>query len=138
MAITSNLVTPNTTLDTVADYITDARVLLLDQTAPFRYDDPSLLEALNLMLLEGRRLRADLFVHNRRLQGRVPVFKINDNSLVPIEDQFRLGFLYGMVGHAIARDQEDIQDERAVSFMNIMSNVLTGKNIVTPQAAGGA
>lgn len=137
MAITSNLVPTNTTLDTVADYISDARTLLLDTNEPFRYDDPSLLEALNLMLLEGRRLRADLFVHNRRLRGRVPNYRVNDNSEVPIEDQFRLGFLYGLCGHAIARDQEDVQDERAVWFMNVMSNILTGKNVMTPQQGGG-
>lgn len=130
-------VSPNTTLDTVEDYITDARVLLLDQVSPFRYDDASLVEALNWVLLEGRRLRADLFVHNRRFDGRVPRFSKADNTLVPIEDQFRLGFLYGMVGHAISRDQEDVQDERAVSFMNVMANILTGKSIVTPQQAGG-
>jgi hypothetical protein len=134
---TGPLASPNTTLDTVEDYISDARVLLLDTNAPFRYDDPSLLEALNVMLLEGRRLRADLYVHNRRLHGKVPHYTINDNSLVPIEEQFRLAFLYGLCGHAIARDQEDIQDERAVWFMNTMSNILTGKNIVTPQQSGG-
>ena len=49
----------NTTLDTVQDYITDARVLLQDLISPYRYDDPSLLTALNVALLEARRLRAD-------------------------------------------------------------------------------
>ena len=39
---------PNTTLDTVEDYITDARTLLLDTIAPYRYDDASLLVALNV------------------------------------------------------------------------------------------
>lgn len=138
MAVNGPLVSPNTTLDTVADYIDDARVLLLDTISPFRYDDTSLLEALNVTLLEGRRMRADLFVHNRRFGGRVPNFQVNDNSFVPIEDQFRLAFLYGMCGHAVARDQEDVQDERAVWFMNMMSNILTGKNrIASQQPAGG-
>jgi hypothetical protein len=59
----------NTTLETVADYVDDARVLLLDQVQPYRYDDTSLLTALNVALLEGRRLRADLFVFNDRKGG---------------------------------------------------------------------
>lgn len=137
MAITSNLVAPNTTLDTVNDYIVDARVLLLDQISPFRYDDASLLTSLNVALLEGRRLRADLFVFNDRVGGRVPHFAVNDNTLVPIEEQFRLAFLHGMVGHAISRDQEDVQDERAVWFLNVMGNILTGKNLVAPSKLQG-
>ena len=136
MAITSNLVAPNTTLDTVNDYITDARVLLQDQISPFRYDDPSLLTALNIALLEGRRLRADLFVYNDRRGGAVPHYAVNDNTHVPIEQQFRLAFLHGMVGHVIERDQEDVQDERAVWFLNVMGNILTGKNLVQPKSQG--
>ncbi len=46
-------------LQTVESYIGDARTLLLDQIPPFRYSDTSLLIALNLALLEGRRLRPD-------------------------------------------------------------------------------
>lgn len=130
-------VAPNTTLDTVSDYITDARVLLQDQIAPYRYDDPSLLTALNVALMEGRRLRADLFVFNDRVGGRVPAYSVNDSSFVPIEEQFRLAFLHGMVGHAIERDQEDVQDERAVWFLNVMANILTGKNLVTPKQQEG-
>lgn len=126
----------NTTLDTVQDYLADARVLLQDTIAPYRYDDPSLLTALNVALLEGRRLRADLFVFNDRDGGIVPNYTVNDNSVVPIEQQFRLAFLHGLIGHAIERDQEDLQDERAVWFLNVMANILTGKNLVTPKQPG--
>lgn len=133
MAITSNLVHPNTTLDTVNDYIVDARTLLQDTISPYRYDDPSLLTALNVALLESRRIRPDLFVFNDRHGGRVPAYQINDNTLVPIEEQFRLGLLHGMLGHALSRDQEDVQDERAVWFLNVMANILTGKNLVVPK-----
>lgn len=126
-----------TTLDTVEDYISDARVLLLDQVAPYRYDDPSLITALNVTLLEARRLRADLFVFNDRQGGRVPHYATNDNTKVPIEEQFRLGILHGVVGHAIERDQEDVQDARAVSFLNIMSNILTGKSMIPTAPPGG-
>lgn len=121
----------NTTLETVADYIADARVLLLDTVKPYRYDDPSLLVALNVALLEGRRLRADLFVFNDRKGGQVPAYTAVDSTSVPIEPQFRLAFLHGVVGHAIERDQEDVQDRRALAFLDIMTNLLTGKRILT-------
>lgn len=126
---------PNTTLETVTDYINDGRTLLLDEIPPYRYDDPSLLTALNVALLEGRRLRPDLFVFGPD-GGRVPSFFENDNSVVPMEQQFRLAFLHGMVGHALERDQEDTQDQRAVTFLTFMSNLLTGKKIITPAAPG--
>lgn len=124
------MTTPNTTLDTVADYIADARTLLLDTIEPYRYDDDSLLVALNVALLEGRRLRADLFVFNDRKGGQVPAYTAVDSTSVPIEAQFRLAFLHGLAGHALERDQEDVQDKRAVSFLNIMSNILIGKNMI--------
>jgi hypothetical protein len=125
----------NTTLDTVADYVADARVLLLDQVQPYRYDDESLLTALNVALLEGRRLRADLFVFSDRRGGQVPAYTAVDTTSVPIEPQFRLAFLHGVVGHALERDQEDVQDRRAASFLNIMVNILTGKSIIVNAGA---
>ena len=42
-------------LRTVTEYIEDARTLLLDRIAPYRYSDTSLIVALNLALLDGRR-----------------------------------------------------------------------------------
>jgi hypothetical protein len=115
-----------TTLDTVTDYITDARTLLQDVIEPYRYDDPSLVTALNVTLLEGRRLRADLFVFCRDTKGQVPSFSGNANQPVPIEPPFRLAFLHGLVGHALERDQEDIQDARAATYLKIFNDILLG------------
>lgn len=127
---------PNTTLETVSDYITDARTLMQDTIAPFRYDDTSLLTGLNISLLEGFRLRPDLFLFNPPVGGRiVPTFTKNDGTTVLIEFQFRNAFLHGMAGHALERDQEDVQDERAVLFLSIMTNLLTGKTILVKQGA---
>jgi hypothetical protein len=49
-----------------------------------------------------------------------------------MEEQFRLAILHGLVGHAIERDQEDVQDARATAFLTIMSNILIGKTLITP------
>lgn len=114
----------NTTLQTVADYITDARVLILDKTAPFRYDDPTLLVALNLALLEGARVRADLFVYTG--DGTVPNYTAVDTTPVVMDAQFRMAFLYGLCAHALLRDEEDVQDARANSFNTAFHDLLLG------------
>ena len=124
---------PQTTLETVQDYVTDIRTLLQDVIQPYRYDDPSLLTAFNVSLLEARRLRPDLFVYTHH--EKVPSFKIVDNSEVKIEPPFRLAFVYGSASHALARDQEDVQDARASSFMATFVEMLTG---VKPTPIQGA
>ena len=126
-------------LDTVADYITDARTLLQDTVQPYRYDDPSLLVSFNTTLLEARRIRADLFVY---LHGseRMPAFTANDDTPVDMEYPFRLAFVFGMVAHALMRDQEDITDDRARSFMSAFNSMLIGTGaaaISSPPGGGG-
>lgn len=121
------------TLDTVGAYISDARTLLQDTISPYRYDDPSLLVCLNSTLLEGRRLRADLFVYHG--DGGVPSYTEVDDEEVNIEAPFRLAFVYGIVAHALMRDQEDIDDARASMFMSAFNSMLVGQGaakIVTP------
>lgn len=115
---------PTTTLETVTDYISDARTLLQDTVAPFRYDDPSLLVALNVTMLSARRLRPDLFVYHN--DGHVQRFLAVDNTVVHMEEQFRLALVFGLGGHALARDQEDVQDERANTFIGFFEAMLIG------------
>lgn len=124
-------------LTSVTDYINDSRVLLQDLIAPYRYDDASLLVALNVSLMEARRLRADMFVLRRRQPGEpeVPQFNQNANQPVPIEQQFRLAILHGMVGYAFERDQDDVQDARAAAFLRTFQDMLVGTR--TAVAGGG-
>jgi hypothetical protein len=124
-------------LDTIQDYVTDARVLLQDSVSPYRYEDTSLVAALNFMLLEARRLRADLFIGKHGT--RVPYFATVDDTQVDIEPAFRLAFLYGMVGHALQRDQEDIEDSRASSFLAAFNSILNGtaaSSMIVPPGGG--
>ncbi len=130
-------VAPSTALTTVADYLTDARVLLQDVIAPFRYDDASLVTSLNIALLQARHVRPDLFVY--KYCGEVPQFATNDSQnaeKVWIEPQFRLGILFGMVSHAFARDQEDIQDAKSNEAMQVFNAVLMG--LAIPPIKGAA
>jgi hypothetical protein len=128
----------STALATITDYINDGRILLQDTVAPYRYDDASLVTAMNVTLLEGRRLRPDLFVYRRCLPGErgVQSFQGNDGTELEMEEQFRLAFLYGMCSHAMQRDQEDIQDDRATAFMGIFNSILIGSGATSAPKAG--
>lgn len=118
-------------LETITDYINDARTLLQDTLAPYRYDDPSLVTAMNVTLLEGRRIRPDLFIYRRCKPGEsvVQSFQANDGTKLEMEEQFRLAFLHGMCAHALERDQEDLQDQRATMFFNIFNELLLGVRV---------
>lgn len=125
------------TLETITDYINDGRTLLQDVDPPYRYDDPSLVAAMNVTLLEARRIRPDLFVYRRLVTGHrgVQSFQTNDGSVLHMEEQFRLGILYGMLAQALIRDEEDIQDERAGSFMKAFNGTLLGVSGATITSA---
>jgi len=116
------------TLRKVSDYVADARTLLQDTIAPYRYDDPSMLVALNITMLETSRLRPDLFVWNN-FDGQVQSFEEVDDTPVDIEPQFRLAVLHGLCAHALERDQEDVQDSRASSFLGMFTTGLIGHGI---------
>jgi len=119
-------------LTSVEGYVRDVRVILLDKVKPYRYPDETILVGLNMALLEARRLRADLFV--TRYGNEVPSFDAVSGEEVPIEGQFRMGFVYGIAAHALLQDAEDVQDARANSFLDKFHDILVG---VRPAAVQG-
>jgi hypothetical protein len=127
-------------LKTIDDYINDGRTLLQDTIAPYRYDDASLVVAMNVTLLEGSRLRQDLFVYRRLAPGeqQVQSFQGKDGTTLHMEEQFRLAFLHGMVAHALERDAEDITGELAAGYMKLFVTMLTGNKGTPPPPQGAA
>lgn len=111
-------------LETVAGYVKDVRGLLLDKTKPYRYTDTAVIVALNLALLEGLRLRPDLFICGYGLD--VPQYGEVSGEEVPVEAQFRLAFVYGICAQVLLRDEEDVQDARARSFRSLFEDILVG------------
>lgn len=112
-------------LDTVADYIADARVLLQDTVQPYRYADAELVENLNLALLEMRRLRPDL---NRSwLRAAPPSYSsASPNTAVAVDYAYRSALLYYICGQAQLRDDEQTQDNRAALFLQkFMAQLVT-------------
>jgi hypothetical protein len=103
-------------LDTVGQYLQEARVLLQDKNVPYRYADNELVACLNSAILEARRLRADLFL---------PLYVIpyaNETTVdmatkVPMDPMYRPALVYYIVGKAQLRDEESTTDARAAAFL---------------------
>lgn len=105
-------------LDTVADYIADARVLLQDTVEPYRYPSAELVGNINLGLLEIRRMRPDLMAGTFR--SSIPRYTTTNASTtnVALDVQYRVALLYYVCGHAQLRDDESTQDARSLAFIN--------------------
>ena len=105
-------------LDTVADYLAAARVLLQDMdSVAYRYLDAELVNALNMGILEGRRLRPDLFFNY--LGATLPSYSTGSTgTTVVIDPQYRVAFVYYICGQAQLRDEENTQDARSAVFLN--------------------
>lgn len=110
-------------LNTVADYVWNARVLLQDTVVPYRYPDVDFLFALNVSVGESKRIRPDMW-----LGRQLPVFEGVDATQVDIDEQFRMAFLFFIVGYIQIRDNEDEQDARALVFLRRFTNTLVGNS----------
>lgn len=116
-------------LETVQDYVSQARILLQDTVAPYRYDDASLVTALNFAFYEIARLRPDILIGlevNQRTATQIDTGDANVSNydvaymadVVALPVSYRIAALYFICGNAQLRDTEDVQDARAVAFIN--------------------
>jgi hypothetical protein len=101
-------------LDTVGDYVSEARVLLQDTMEPYRTPSTELKTAIGLGILEMRRLRPDLFTFT----ALPAISSISaDNMAVAVEPTHRLPLLYFIVGHVGLKDEEEGAEGRANGFL---------------------
>ena len=106
-------------LGTVGQYLEESRRLLQDEFTPYRYADDDLVDALNIGLLEARRLRADLFLPLFDIPWFDPT-KTTAPDLakkVTFDPMYRQSLVYYIVGRAQLRDDESTTDARAASLM---------------------
>lgn len=107
-------------LETLGQYLEEARRLLQDEFTPYRYPDDDLVDALNIGLLEARRLRADLFLPSFTIPWFDPTKTAPGTDLakpVPFDPMYRQSLVYYIVGRAQLRDDESTTDARAASLM---------------------
>ena len=109
-------------LETVADYVSFVRELLLDEkNTPYRYSDTSIVRALSLSLPEAKKLRPDLFIG-----VTIPTFSAAAQTVaVPMDEMYRLPLAYFAVGMMQLRDDEEVQDQRAAAFLSMATAKLT-------------
>lgn len=98
-------------LETVANYITEARRLLQDTRAPYRFPDSDYIAALNNGIMETRRMRPDLFLGGAAL----PTY-IATGETVAFDVQYRTALLFYVCGNVQLADDEAEQDARSAAF----------------------
>lgn len=103
-------------LETVGQYLTEARRLLQDQVTPYRYPDIDLIDAINVGLMEARRVRADLFLPLFEQQWLDPATVVMD-APVTLDPMYRSTLIYYVVGRAQLRDDESTTDQRAAALI---------------------
>jgi hypothetical protein len=113
-------------LDTVANYVTEARTILQDATVPYRYSDADLKNALGLGIYEVRRLRPDLFLgHNTHTMPDI-TSATADGTTVTFDKMYRMVLVHFIVGHVTKRDEEEASEARAAAFLQAALGSLTG------------
>lgn len=109
-------------LDTVAEYISLARTLLMDESdSPHRYSDASLVLALNLAIMETKKIRPDLLIGKT-----IPNFTAVNSDPVDMDVMYRIPLVYYIIGHAQMRDEEGNQDQRAAGFLGLFRSQMGG------------
>lgn len=111
--------------DTAGDYVTQTRVLLQDQTIPYRYADTEILAAVNLAMAECFRLRPDFFYG----QTTVPQVTALTTSLSSLPTNYRLPVLHFVAGYTELRDSEASEETRAASMLASFAAKLTGAQV---------
>jgi hypothetical protein len=106
-------------LETVGQYIEESRRLLQDEIVPYRYPQDDIIDALNIALMETRRLRADLFLPAFAMPWFDPALTAAPDlsKPVPIDPMYRQSIVYYVVGRMQLRDDESTTDARAASLL---------------------
>ena len=104
-------------LDTIGQYLEEARRLLQDEVVPYRYPDDDLVDAINIGLMEARRVRADLFLPLFDVPWVDPSGTVDPDAKVTFDPMYRSSLVYYVVGRMQLRDDEPTVDQRAAGLM---------------------
>jgi hypothetical protein len=104
-------------LETVGQYLVEARRLLQDENTPYRYPDDDLVDALNIDMMEVRRLRPDLLLPLFQIPWIDSAATIDTTAKVMLDPMYRSSLVYYIVGRAQLRDDEPTVDQRAGALL---------------------
>lgn len=104
----------------ISDIIGKARVLLQDQTAPYRYSDAELLEGANDALKMFRKMRPDSFYG--KYKAAITSYALTDTF--PIGAEYEQAVRNYVVAHGQLRDSEDASNSKAALFMGLFEKGL--------------
>ena len=105
-------------LETIGDYVVEARRLLQDEVAAvYRYPDKDLVDAFNMSMQEIRRIRPDIFLPSYKLPFIPTTGAIAMATAVALDEMYRSTVVYYMVGRMQLRDEEDNTDARAAALL---------------------
>jgi len=125
----------STLAKTIDDAINEARRMLNDARAPYRYSDTDMLAHLNTALAEVYRYRPDAYIGNftTATLGVNPVtsYAATDmgvNKLFPIDNRmFFNPVVFFMVGRAELGDDEYTENSRATGLLQSFRAMLIGE-----------
>lgn len=102
-------------LDTVGEYVSEARALLQDTATVKRYADTALKFALAMGVSQIKRVRPDLFIGIT-----VPVLASTtvDTQALALDEPYRMALLSFVVGYVNLREEEGGNEQRAAMFMS--------------------
>lgn len=100
---------------TVAQLVTEARGHLQDSREPYRYSQSDLIAYLNNGVRVARTIRPDYFVATLL----IPTVEYTANDNLSFDEQLYGPIVFYVVGSAQLRDDEFVEDSRAVAAMNL-------------------
>lgn len=112
---------------TIDDAVAETRLIIQDDTVPYRTSDAELVRYLNNGLAETRRLRPDIWIGRTGGMYQIPTYdetNLNTQESFPLSDMYFSAVVNYMVSIQQSRDDQHVNDARAVSFMEMFRNQL--------------
>jgi hypothetical protein len=100
----------------IGNVISEARVILQDKIAPYRYTDTELVNIFNNALYEMKRLRPDAWLGS--YGAEIPLYDETQFATeIPFPSIMFQATVFFIVGYAELRDDEFSADSRAIALL---------------------
>jgi hypothetical protein len=112
---------------TIGDAISEARVILQDKIAPYRYTDSELISIFNNALYEMKRLRPDAWLGSYGKE--ITLYNETQFALqIPFPSILFQATVFFIVGYAELRDDEFSADSRAIALLGAFGKQIASQS----------